>query len=257
MKGKEKKTLAKNQAQPATSQPSIFRKIYGNLPLLPLLDRSTSAIAYACIFGYLLFMLYVFLAMPPVQLSSSIVEAPLSKNSPLMLFAGEAYAYELSGAMVGAPNKKVVYGVRSSSACPGILVTEQTSEFASSECLSRQTGNAVGDHLQRNSSTGNQSFLLFSPWMLAVSDNFSWQAASTTSAARVEMRFTTSLKSIGKKEVAGRQAYEISVTSPVLGSASNYFIDAEKRVLLSAESGNLSVRLIKAPFELNWSNSSQ
>ncbi|MEM2138017.1 MAG: hypothetical protein QW568_02925 [Candidatus Anstonellaceae archaeon] len=254
MKIKEKKTPAKNQAQPATSQPSIFRKIYNSLPLLPLLDRSTSAIAYACIFGYILFMLYVFLAMPPVQLSSSIVEAPLAKNSPLMLFAGETYAYELSGEMVAAPNKKVVYGISSSSSCPGILVTEQASEFASSECLSKQTGNAVNDERQLNSSTGNQSFLLFSPWMLAVSDNFSWQAASTTSAAGVEMRFTTSLKSFGKKEIAGRQAYEISVASPALSSASKYFIDAEKRVLLYAESGNLTVRLIKAPFELHWSN---
>jgi hypothetical protein len=253
MTKKEKKAAAKTQP-PMPQQPSLARKIYERLPLLPFLDRSTSTIAYACIFGYLFFMLYIFLAMPPVQLESSIIESPLAKNSPLMLLAGETYAYELSGTVVEGANRQVLYAVRSSSNCPGILVAERTSNFASSECLSKTTGNAFNDPLQLNSSTGNQSFLIFSPWMLAVSENFNWQATSITSAAGVEMRFTTSLESLGKKEVAGREAYEITVTSPALGSKSTYFIDAEKRVLLSAESGNLTVRLVKAPFALNWLN---
>ncbi len=142
-----------------------------------------------------------------------------------------------------------------SSYCKGLLVSESAKEGQlHSVCITR-SGNLEGDLFQLNFSLGNQSILLFSPWMLAASDNFSWQVQTTISTGTANINMPINFKSLGIKQLAGRQAYEISVQSD-FSPPLKYYIDSEKRVLLYADFGNASVKLVSAPFSLNWTNSS-
>jgi hypothetical protein len=134
-----------------------------------------------------------------------------------------------------------------------VLLVESYSQ--NSACV-KESGNSADDSFRTDLSLGNQSFLLFSPWMLAVSDNFSWQVNATVSAGAAQLSLPILFASKGEKEIAGRRAFEISISSE-LGDSSTAYIDAEKRVLLLADFGNASARLVSAPFPLNWSSKQQ
>lgn len=226
----------------------ILNSLYMGIPALPFLERQGTALLLFCALAYLLFVAYVFLSSP-LTMSQDFYEQPLQKNSALQLLSGETYAYQIS-----SPDGRqtVAYSTSRASSCAGLLVSEEAS--GASLCLS-QSGNLAQEGTEAfNSSFGNQSILLFAPWMLAVSDDFKWGFESRITAGSTAISFPVSLFSKGKKTVAGREAYEISVGSS--GSPpSLFYIDAQKRVLLSAESANVSVKLISAPFPLEWGNS--
>lgn len=251
-KKRNSRPIPPSQSATLARQQNLPKKIYAWLPVIPYLDRSTSAIAYLSIACYFLFTAYVFFTMPRPEFASTLYESPLSKNSQVRLLPGERYSYLVSSSL-GTAAIPVIYEVKSVPTCAGIFLAEQAEGYAASACISRQTGNALDDLLQLNSSTGNQSFLVFSPWMLAVSENFLWQTTSTVSAGGLSINFPVLLRSFGKRALAGRDAYEVSASSGVTGLQSTYYIDAEKRVLLLAKSGNLTVQLVSAPFVLNWS----
>lgn len=237
--GKEKK--------PESSILRSLNSLYMRLPVLPYLDRPTSALLIIGMLGYFGFVASIFLSSP-VQLEQQYSEGPLYKNAQLQLLPGEAYSYLVTGP---GSRQQVTYSILRSPSCAGVLVNEDMSQ--NSICLS-QSGALLSQEpgaVQSNSSYGNQSILLFSPWMLAVSDSFGWRFENTVSAAGTKISFPVFLKSNGKKLLAGREAYEISV-GPMDSAPSLFYIDSEKRVLLSAESENVSVKLVSAPFELDW-----
>ncbi len=228
--------------------PAFLHSVYSKVPVLPFLDRQTSTIFFLAIAAYFSFVAFVFFSSPS-EISPQLFEGPLEKNAQLQLLPGERYSYSVF--VDGRPDA-LGYSVFSSPDCNGVVVLE--SETRNALCLSK-TGNLADPFFPPvNSSFGNQSILLFSPWMLAASDDFSWQVKTSVPLAGSEIAFSSSFNSLGSRQIGGRQAYAIQVESE-LGDPLVFYIDKEKRVLLLAESGNFSARLVQAPFELNWSNS--
>ncbi len=241
--------MRKNEKTPdaAHGVGRVISSAYQRVPEFPYLDRATTLILIVCVVGYLGFTAYIFFSTPPVEIEARLLEGSLSKNSPLRLAAGEHYAY-----LVQAPegSEQIDYFVRASPLCKGMMVREQTSQAIQEICI-LPSGLLAGESVNLN--YGNQSILLFSPWMLAASENFSWKVETVYSAKGLEMTIPTYFISRGKQQLAGREAYEIDISDdPGGSSASRFFIDDEKRVLLYADLGNLTVRMESAPFELDW-----
>ena len=135
-------------------------------------------------------------------------------------------------------------------------IVEQGPSGQSSRCV-LPSGNLADEGFGSvNSGFGNLSVILFSPWMLAVSDNFSWQVNTTVSGAGVQIDMPLYMRSEGMKTVAGREAYEIAVQSEGQPPAT-FYVDASKRVALLVQDGNSSAQLVSAPFALDWGNQSQ
>lgn len=227
-------------------------RIYGSLPKLPFLDKDTSAILIIALLLYTIFIAGAFFTSSSEPLHAIITEGQLSKNAPLALLSGERYSYDISAA---GKTERLQYDVLKSPSCKGMQVSESTNEGQQNSVCITRSGNLEGDQFQLNFSLGNQSILLFSPWMLAASDNFIWQVQTTISTGTADINMPIIFKSLGKKQLAGRQAYEISVQSE-LSPPLKYYVDSEKRVLLLADFGNASAKLVSAPFALNWSKSS-
>jgi hypothetical protein len=248
--------MRKSERKPdaASAVGDFLSSAYQRVPQLPYLDRATSLILIVCVAGYLGFTAYVFFTEPPVQIEAKLLEDSLYKNSQLALLPGENYAY--SANMPGGA-EQIAYSVRSSMACPGVAVLEQSGQESQELCI-LASGMLYGESGEVNANYGNRSILLFSPWMLAASENFSWKVEAVYSAKGLEMTIPTYFTSRGKRQVAGREAYEIDVSDEQDGApASRFFIDAEKRVLLLADMGNLTVRMESAPFGLDWTNSAK
>lgn len=227
---------------------------YQHVPEFPYLDRMTTLILIVCVLGYAGFTAYIFFSTPPVEIEAMILEGNLTKNSALALSQGEEYLYSLE-----SPDgvQQVAYAIGSEPTCPGVMVAEQSGEKSQTICilkngmLSGPAGGAI------NSNFGNQSILLFSPWMLAASENFSWKVDTVYSAKGVEMTIPTRFESKGMQAMAGREAYEIDVGDESGAPPARFFIDSEKRVLLYADLGNVTVKMVGAPFALNWSTAAQ
>lgn len=247
----KKKNEASNPPVQAAPSSGVLRQLdslYNKIPILPFLDRPTSALLIACMLGYAIFVAYIFLSTP-TQMTQSISEQPLAKNTQLQLLPGERYVYLAIGP---GGTQSLTYTVSRQSSCAGVEVGEE--DVPDLLCLS-QSGNSLdpGD-AGLNSSYGNSSILLFSPWMLAVSDTFSWGFTTTVSAAGTQIYLPVTLVSQGRTTMGGREAYIISV-NPGNPDQSTLYIDSQKRVLLQISSANASARLELAPFPLDWSNS--
>lgn len=233
-----------------------LNSLYQRIPVLPFFDRPSSALLLLCIAAFALFTVFVFLTTPPFSLQGEVRGAPLSKNTNLQLLPGERYSYEIS-----SPNGKqlLYYSVSSSPACNGTLVTESDGQASRGLCLA-SNGNPANESIsQENYSSSNGSMLLFSPWMLAVSENFSWQVDTVFSAGTAQVTFPTYFSSQGKKTVAGRDAFAIGIWGGIpIGNestVSTFYVDSQKRVLLLANLSNVSIKLVQAPFELDWNSS--
>ena len=227
---------------------AFLDSLYNKIPIIPYLDRPTSALFFLAAILYAAFVASVFISSP-VQMQQQVSEDPLAKNTHLQILPGEKYVYSGDS---GSGAQSLTYQVYSNSSCSGAFVYEK--EAQTGLCLS-QAGNIEGSGVPAlNSSYGNQSMLLFSPWMLAVTDSFSWGFTNGMSAGGTSVSLPVTLTSHGRKTVAGRETFVISV-APYAGNPSTLYIDSQKRVLVEAVSQNVSVKLVSAPFALNWSNS--
>jgi hypothetical protein len=246
----KKQSQAKVPAKPAAQPPHgalvALSGIYNGIPKVPLLDRETSAIFYACILAFLLFFIYAMLSPMDEKYDFTLTETPLYKNANLSLSAGENFSYVIEHE---GQRQMMDYSVRRLWGCKGVVLYEGNE---SQECL-LPNGNVDGDAAQRNSTLGNSTGLLFLPWMLAVSDNFSWKASGEYSNGYVSMRSSMNYSSLGKSSALGRDAYLVRVVSDIYPVPADYYIDSEKRVLLYIRSGNTTAWLVEAPFGLDAS----
>lgn len=250
--------IAAKQSVPAAAKPgklpSILgriqgfpSKIYGLLPLVPFLSRSTSAILYASMLSYLLFMLFLASTQPKIEPSFLISESPMKKNAGLGLVNGESYVYALENS---GQFQLVQYDVQKALYCEGVVLRESQDV---APCV-LGNGNLASDAAQYNSSFGNESVLVFLPWMLAVSDDFKWQVLGDYRNSYFTMRVATNYSSLGKSSALGRDAYKIRVASDLYAEPAVYYIDSQKRVLLYLKTLNASARLVSAPFALDASD---
>ncbi|MCX8197672.1 MAG: hypothetical protein N3F07_00545 [Candidatus Micrarchaeota archaeon] len=241
---KEKEHAKESFAQAAAK---TLRIAYGNLPLLPFLDRQTSAIAYAVLAAYLAFMAWVFFFSPPIysSIEVEVAEEPLQKNAQLSLFPGERYEYLVS---FGQEPASISYKISRSADCDGAAVSEWMGQNLLQEACLLWDGTSAASNFS-NLSAG-AGMLLFSPWMLAASEGFSW-SVETRMKNPAEYSFRQSFASKGSSLLYGREAFEVEHQSE--GSYAKIFVDKQKRVLLYLSAGNISARLVSAPFELKSS----
>lgn len=223
----------------------VLQRIYNRMPQFSFFDRSAMWMLAITLLVYFAFTAVVFLATPSP--SSYLSEQPLHKNAQLSILPGESYSYAVS-----APGESasVSYRISASPSCAGALVSE--SPTGATLCL-QQNGFIAGDFIQQNYGYGNRSVLLFAPWMLAASEDFSWQANVTYSAGGAKLSIPIYFRPAGNASALGRPAYKIAVSSEI-GSPSTLYIDSEKRVLLYNEDGNFTILLVSAPFALNASD---
>ena len=256
MKKKEKKCPDANFCAETQKRATISGIIdalsaaYQRVPEFPYLDRATTLILIVCVAGYLGFTAYIFFSTPTVEIEAKILEGSLAKNSALALTPVEKYLYSLESPD-GAQH--VAYAVGSAPSCAGVVVSEAAGQENQTICILKNGMLSGQLETAGNSNFGNQSILLFSPWMLAASENFSWNVDNVYSAHGLEMTITTHFASKGKQQLAGRVAYEIEIGDNSGTPPARFFIDSEKRVLLYADLGNVTVKLASAPFALNWS----
>jgi len=243
---KEKQDIGASQGMAGA-----LSKAYQRLPEFPYLDRATTLIMIACVLGYLGFTAYILFSMPQVEIQARVLEGNLSKNSALALLPGEKYLYSLESPE-GA--QQVAYAVSSSPSCAGVAVSEQSQQASQTICILKNGMLSGQEGGMGNSNFGNRSMLLFSPWMLAASQNFSWDVSSVYSSQGVEMTIITHFASKGMKQLAGREAYEVEIGDTAGSQPARFYIDSEKRVLLYADLGNVTVKMVSAPFALNWTN---
>jgi len=250
MKGKN--SAPPNGAAASTALDKLFaflHALYQKLPVIPMLDRETSAAIYAAFLLYILCTGVFFLSSSQPSLGNMVLtssESPIAKNSQLPLLPGERYQYRVTGDF---PSQQIDYQVSKPSSCAGVLVTEEAN--AVSEACLLADGTLSGGPAF-NFSLGNSSMLIFSPWMLAVSEGFSWKVDSNLSSGSLVMNLPTTLQSQGLKSAYGRPAYKILQSSEI-GGQSTMYIDKEKRVLLYMSAGNSTARITAAPFALNES----
>ena len=231
---------------------AALEPVYMRIPSLPLLGRSGMALLIAVAILYFLFTAVIFFTLPKPEISVGIFESPLAKNAQLSIYPGETYSYSVSSPQ---GNYTVYYAVFSSPSCAGAVVEERASSFSSRACILPSGNIAEPGFENMNSGLGNSSMLLFSPWMLAASENFSWLVNTTVSASGVQISSQSLFSSFGAKRFAGRDAYEITVASDGQEQA-RFVVDSEKRVALQIEAGGATARLVSAPFALNWTNES-
>jgi hypothetical protein len=243
MKNKDKK-----HSKAADGVLSALASAYSRMPVFPYLDRATTLILIVCIAGYAGLTAYIFFATPPLQIEARLSEGALGKNAELSLAPGEKYVYYLE-----SPDglQQIAYSVDSYSGCAGVMVIEASGQGGQEVCILK---NGMSPGSDTNANFGNQSILLFSPWMLSASENFSWEVDIVYRSNGMEVLMPTYFTSKGRKQMASRDAYEIDISDSTGSAPSRFFVDAEKRVLLYADMGNVTVTMVSAPFALNWTN---
>jgi hypothetical protein len=227
---------------------SFANGAYMKLPNYPIIERSGVALLLFCIAAYAIFVAYVFFATPQISVDISTVAGPLAKNSALAVMPGESYAYEIP---VQGTAMRLRYRVSSSPLCSGAVVEETYANDRMELCI--LPNGTLQD--EGKDDFDNRSIHLFSPWMLAASDDFEWKVETVSRAQGFEMRSAAYFSGAGGAKAGGRDAYRIelrmgSENSTPLGTL---FVDKEKRILLSAEGNGQTIRLVEAPFALNWS----
>ncbi|MEM4348562.1 MAG: hypothetical protein QXN37_03265 [Candidatus Anstonellaceae archaeon] len=218
-----------------------MRNAYDRIPSIPFLDKQTSVVIYLSSLVFFIFLFYVFFTLPPPQVV--FVQDPILPNTALRLQAGEKYVYEISD---GVQKNTFTYQVLKHYSCPGVVVQELTQQQTSSLCILSN-----GSFSDSEGISGEGGILLFSPWMLAVSENFSWESTFLISSLNIKIEVPIKYSFVMTNSTAGRPSFiiksKIDDDPPIF-----YHIDAEKRVPLFISSQNVTIRLVGAPFELNW-----
>jgi hypothetical protein len=95
-----------------------------------------------------------------------INETPIVKNTDFQLKSGELYEYAYT---INGTRTNITYEIVDSNDCTEIRITNGMGK--SSVCVDQ---NGVDKKLNSNATLSDPSFLIFKPWMLALSYNWKW-----------------------------------------------------------------------------------
>ncbi|MCX6770164.1 MAG: hypothetical protein NT051_05840 [Candidatus Micrarchaeota archaeon] len=182
---RELPAAAKSAAEAAVGIFSTFSKaadaigkgangIYMKFPEMPILGRSGTAMLVFSAAIYVFFVMFVFFTLPPITISTSFSEGSLQPNAVLALQPSEKYAYASSladGAEV------LEYSVGRGQGCSGMAIDEVSGGKGTQTLCIMPDGSLLGETNRDKSGYGNKTIILFAPWMLSVSENFSWTVA--------------------------------------------------------------------------------
>ncbi len=185
-----------------------------------------------------------FVFRPNTSQTPVFKEAPLVKNTNLVLISGERYAYNYH---VNNSDNVLSFLVSSSGECTFISVEQSVN--ASGVCLDSRGNDRTGSNFTFSTPYVN----LFRPWMLAIGSDWKWQVNMTVSTFNTELVLKTFyLETIGEESIFGRPSYVVRMSSD--NESLLDWIDKEKRVLLKEQGRDYVIELVQAPFELNGSN---
>jgi hypothetical protein len=177
-------------------------------------------------------------------------ELPLEKNSEFQLRPGDSLAYSLhymneSGTAAFAFGRKQIPG--------GNFTRPAYANCTLAAILGDNVSTCI--YPDGRDGEGNQSleqpFFFFAPWMLALSENFSWSSEMRNSITNEPIEAFL-IEAAGSGVVFGRDAYIVDVRQAgALGNTSSkLWIDKRNRILLKEEGQNYTVEIIRAPFPL-------
>ena len=176
---------------------------------------------------------------------------PLTPNIQLQLSTGEVYAYEYN---ISGVQANITYTVLSPLGDCMVVRAEAVADnnlASSTVCLNFATGELRVNELATDFSQ---------PWMLSLSDNFSWHATNRILyPPPIEFDDVTvnSVTVLGRATFRGRPAFKVrSVSVRTINGEqasrleSDLWVDEQKRVLLGSESKLFMITLVSAPFPL-------
>jgi hypothetical protein len=210
---------------------------------------------------FVLFLAYT-LAQPSPKPEYSAYEGPIEPVVGLQILPGEEYVYELG------QDERVLRLVHKVGAKDGdcITVSSDAEGMMVPFCLNLETGRA--QYPGQQSVQGSHAPLTpdFSqPWMLALKTGWSWivglnstvEFMGSTESVRAESVYRV----VARGSAKGRDAFKVSVQTTAVRVSNGVayhdsnntevvWVDAEKRVLLYANSGGVRLELVEAPFQI-------
>ncbi|HSB47638.1 MAG TPA: hypothetical protein VLD37_06505 [Candidatus Bilamarchaeum sp.] len=162
-------------------------------------------------------------------------EAPIEKNSELMLSPGETYRYSYN---MNGTEINISYAILDGIGCTRVRFVEKLND--SEVCLDSHGNDATG----YNSTFSNPSIMLFKPWMLALKEGWTWKSSMFLSyGGDLSPVSVTDYRVIRSESYGNRTAFVVEIKSE--DNYSEYqWVDAEKRVLLKSMGQGYEVRRV-------------
>ena len=171
-------------------------------------------------------------------------EEPLIKNKAITFLPGETYIYKIK---IKNISKNVSFKLKLNQDCFGVFIGNSYSH----SCIK----NDGTDQSNSNSSFSNIQIFFFKPWMLALTDNWTW-VSSKYSREFNKTISNCSYKVIGNKEIYKRKAYIVEVSCGK--EKKTMIIDKEKRILLNEIGDKYKIALINtSAFHINNINTNE
>jgi len=216
--------------------------VSGKLPAISnLSDFALYAFLSMGILAILIFLSLSFAPSDPPRILFQ--EEPLQKQ-PMALQAGEFYRYRVESNLSDPPlNFTVTYLIGQHENCTNIYISE--SQNKTPTCLNPQGNDQSGINL----SLENPLIYFFRPWMLAVNENWEWQAVSYLSFSSADSSLSEiELRTTGMETVAGRPAYKVTATLHTEEETEyiTYWVDQQKHILLREEGRGYAIGLVSS-----------
>lgn len=179
-------------------------------------------------------------------------EQKLGKNSGFTMRPGDFLAYELK---YGNFSEQTVFlfgrRVADASNLSQVIYANCTLVWISGSNISTCINGDGTDIGGSNQTLFSTEFFFFSPWMLALAENFSWKARMLNSITGWQVE-SFSARLLRKEDFRGRNAYvlEVNETGPLANITKTVWVDTERRIILKEENENYAVEIIRAPFPL-------
>ncbi|MCC7552191.1 hypothetical protein KO317_00820 [Candidatus Micrarchaeota archaeon] len=216
---------------------------------LPLKNPSLPILA-VIIFSFLFLLLTInsFLGYTPqkIELNSYLIEEKNLEKINIQIKANETYLYKIN---LFDDIFNITYFITEEEG--QICIIEYLFEQPTIICINEK-GNEIYPFPQNSNITYSQPIFFFSPWMLAIHDNWTWNSKSVVEFKNnqgIEIKDSNllSFKTMQRENIFGRDAYKIEITE---GTRKEYYwIDKEKRILLKKE-GVENIILINGPFKI-------
>jgi hypothetical protein len=191
---------------------------------------------------------------PSGEITTKVTSAPLQKNAELQLAPGEAYDYNYSS---GNSSQVVYFSVGDwFGKCLRIGAVMKQAGATGEACIAKNGSVFYGvlHSPQGDLNWTNMDF--FQEWMLALSENWTWSVVVERDIPKIGLAGKEEIKysCIGAEKKFGRNAFHVRAESLTglsgPSAAIDYWVDAEKRILLEMNSSSAGVVLASAPFPL-------
>ena len=180
---------------------------------------------------------------PPISEKFVFNEAPLTKQSSLLIKPGETYLYQYT---INNTNNTLTLVTLQGPQCVFIYILEAVNQTGT--CLKSDGTDGDGS----NVTLSVPYISLFKPWMLAVHDNWKWNVSMGVYISKEFNPVKTFVYETLRSEIVfGRESYVVRIIGTNdTESGVIMWVDKEKRIVLKEQGPKYEVTLIKAPFEL-------